>query len=48
MKAADEAVKVLERMAEPLDIQNDELLIKMATTSLNSKVWFNFIKSRNK
>ncbi|KAK6015834.1 hypothetical protein OSTOST_18692 [Ostertagia ostertagi] len=36
--AAEQAVKVLEGMSSPVDLSNEELLVKMATTSLNSKV----------
>ncbi|VDN23704.1 unnamed protein product, partial [Cylicostephanus goldi] len=35
--AALEAEKILEEMSSPVDLSNDELLVKMATTSLNSK-----------
>ncbi|KHN80731.1 T-complex protein 1 subunit delta [Toxocara canis] len=37
-RAAAEAEKVLEAMALPVDVNDDEELIKIATTSLNSKV----------
>uniref|UniRef100_A0A1I7SWK0 T-complex protein 1 subunit delta n=1 Tax=Bursaphelenchus xylophilus TaxID=6326 RepID=A0A1I7SWK0_BURXY len=37
-RAASKAVEILEGMSYPLDISNDEELIKLATTSLNSKV----------
>ncbi|KAE9415266.1 hypothetical protein Angca_003613 [Angiostrongylus cantonensis] len=36
--AAIEAGKILENMSTHVDLANDELLVKMATTSLNSKV----------
>ncbi|RCN39860.1 T-complex protein 1, delta subunit [Ancylostoma caninum] len=36
--AATEAEKILVEMSSPVDLSNDELLVKMATTSLNSKV----------
>ncbi|KAL6734157.1 hypothetical protein Aduo_004728 [Ancylostoma duodenale] len=36
--AATEAEKILVGMSSPVDLSNDELLVKMATTSLNSKV----------
>uniref|UniRef100_A0A1I7UDJ1 T-complex protein 1 subunit delta n=1 Tax=Caenorhabditis tropicalis TaxID=1561998 RepID=A0A1I7UDJ1_9PELO len=36
--AAAEAEKILEDMSSPVDLSNDALLNKMATTSLNSKV----------
>ncbi|WKX94738.1 hypothetical protein Q1695_011757 [Nippostrongylus brasiliensis] len=36
--AACEAEKILEAMSSPVDLSNEELLVKMATTSLNSKV----------
>ncbi|CAO4364365.1 unnamed protein product [Caenorhabditis nigoni] len=36
--AAAEAEKILEEMSSPVDLKNDALLNKMATTSLNSKV----------
>ncbi|EGT59619.1 hypothetical protein CAEBREN_05033 [Caenorhabditis brenneri] len=36
--AATEAEKILEEMSSPVDLSNDALLNKMATTSLNSKV----------
>ncbi|VDP00650.1 unnamed protein product, partial [Heligmosomoides polygyrus] len=36
--AAVEAEKILEHMSSPVDLANEELLLKMATTSLNSKV----------
>ncbi|KHJ90149.1 TCP-1/Cpn60 chaperonin family protein [Oesophagostomum dentatum] len=36
--AAVEAEKILVGMSSPVDLSNDELLVKMATTSLNSKV----------
>jgi T-complex protein 1 subunit delta len=37
-RAATKAEEVLDAMSHPLDISNDEELIKLATTSLNSKV----------
>ncbi|CAJ0960091.1 unnamed protein product, partial [Mesorhabditis belari] len=37
-RAAGEAEKILDSMSTPVDLSNDELLVKMATTSLNSKV----------
>ncbi|CAJ0586755.1 unnamed protein product, partial [Mesorhabditis spiculigera] len=37
-RAATEAENILEKMSSPVDLSNDELLVKMATTSLNSKV----------
>ncbi|CAD5212139.1 unnamed protein product [Bursaphelenchus okinawaensis] len=37
-RAAAKAEQILEEMSYPLDISNDEELIKLATTSLNSKV----------
>lgn len=36
--AATEAEKILVEMSSPVDLSNDELLVKLATTSLNSKV----------
>ncbi|CAI4232984.1 unnamed protein product [Auanema sp. JU1783] len=36
--AALEAEKILTEMSSPVDLADDELLVKMATTSLNSKV----------
>lgn len=36
--AANEAGKILENMSSPVDMADDALLTKMATTSLNSKV----------
>jgi len=36
-KASDEAEKILERIAEPVDINNDDELMKIARTALNSK-----------
>lgn len=36
--AASEAEKILDEMSSPVDLSNDALLNKMATTSLNSKV----------
>lgn len=43
-RAATEAEKILEAMSTPLNLKNDEELIKLATTSLNSKVLFIFSK----
>lgn len=37
-RAAAEAEKVLEAMAVPVDVNDDDELVKIATTSLNSKV----------
>ncbi|VDK43639.1 unnamed protein product [Anisakis simplex] len=37
-RAASEAEKILEAMAMPVDVNDDEELIKIATTSLSSKV----------
>ena len=37
-RAALQAEKILEDMSSPVDLNDDELLVKMATTSLNSKV----------
>uniref|UniRef100_A0A915CT86 T-complex protein 1 subunit delta n=1 Tax=Ditylenchus dipsaci TaxID=166011 RepID=A0A915CT86_9BILA len=37
-RAATESEKILEGMATPLDLKNDDELIKLASTSLNSKV----------
>ena len=37
-RAAAEAEKILLGMSKPVDLNDDELLVKMATTSLNSKV----------
>ncbi|ETN74840.1 T-complex protein 1, delta subunit [Necator americanus] len=43
--AATEAEKILVGMSSSVDLSNDELLVKMATTSLNSKVIYaNFKK----
>ncbi|CAD6197718.1 unnamed protein product [Caenorhabditis auriculariae] len=36
--AAAQAEQILEEMSSPVSLDNDELLVKMATTSLNSKV----------
>ncbi|KSW11364.1 thermosome subunit [Pyrodictium occultum] len=36
-KAAEEAIKKLQELAEPIDINNDEILKKIARTSLTSK-----------
>uniref|UniRef100_A0A0N5AIQ7 T-complex protein 1 subunit delta n=1 Tax=Syphacia muris TaxID=451379 RepID=A0A0N5AIQ7_9BILA len=38
MRAASEAEKILDAMAVPVDLNDDEKLVKIATTSLNSKV----------
>jgi len=37
-RAAAETEKILEGMASPVDLKNDEELVRLATTSLNSKV----------
>ncbi|GMT16735.1 hypothetical protein PFISCL1PPCAC_8032, partial [Pristionchus fissidentatus] len=37
-RAASQAEVILQNMATPIDLANDELLVKLATTSLNSKV----------
>ncbi|KAH7727416.1 T-complex protein 1 subunit delta-like protein [Aphelenchoides avenae] len=37
-RAATQAEEILEGMSTPIDLNNDEELIKLATTSLNSKV----------
>lgn len=37
-RAAAQAEKILEEMSTPVDLTNDEQLVKIATTSLNSKV----------
>uniref|UniRef100_A0A914Z9G0 Uncharacterized protein n=1 Tax=Panagrolaimus superbus TaxID=310955 RepID=A0A914Z9G0_9BILA len=37
-RAAAHAMQVLEEMSTPVDLENDEELIKLASTSLNSKV----------
>lgn len=39
MRAASEAEKILDAMAVPVDLNDDEKLVKIATTSLNSKVF---------
>ena len=38
MRAAAKAEEILEGMASPVDLNDTELLVKIATTSLNSKV----------
>ena len=37
-RAAAETEKILEGMASAVDLKNDEELVRLATTSLNSKV----------
>lgn len=37
-RASVQAEKILESMASPVDLDNDDQLAKIATTSLNSKV----------
>jgi T-complex protein 1 subunit delta len=37
-RAAEKCVDVLEKMSQPVDLADEELLIKIASTSLNSKV----------
>lgn len=37
-RAAVEAVKILEKMSQPVDMNDEKLLIKIASTSLNSKI----------
>lgn len=43
LRASAEVEKILETMAVPVDLNDDEKLVKIATTSLNSKV--NFVLS---
>lgn len=37
-RASIQAEKILESMASPIDLESDDQLAKIATTSLNSKV----------
>lgn len=44
-RAAAESEKILKAMATPVDLANDDELVKLATTSLNSKVSFTHVNN---
>lgn len=47
VKAASKAVEILRDMSIPVDLNDREMLIKIASTALNSKVFYSEITFNN-